>query len=69
MDDILLLSLQGAYNKKVPKLEEYIYLYRDQSAGAIEFAYNTAAAADDSKMGIKKGIVDLIQLLLSRNVW
>ena len=62
MDDILLLSLQGAYNKKVPKLEEYIYLYRDQSAGAIEFAYNTAAAG--AGMGIKKWIIDLIRRLL-----
>ena len=66
--DILLLTPQGAYYGKVPKAEEYIDHFKDQSAGAIEFAYNTDAAAAGAEMGIKKGIVELVLCLLHINV-
>ena len=45
MANILLLNLQGAYDGKVPKAEEFIDQYKDKSARAIEFAYNMNAAA------------------------
>ena len=64
---ILLLDHQGAYDDKFPKAEEYIDRYKDQSAGAIEFAYNTDMAAAGTEMGIRKGIVDLFRRLLPSN--
>ena len=54
MADILLVSPQGAYDGKIPKAEEYIDNYRDQSSGEIDFAYNTADAASGAEMGINK---------------
>ena len=59
MEDILLISPQGDYNGKVPKVKNYIGRHKYKSAGAIEFAYNADAAAASTEMGIKKGIVDL----------
>ena len=61
MVDILILTPQGAYDGKVSKAEDYINRYKDQSAGAIEFAYNTAMDAAGAEMGMKKDIVDLVQ--------
>ena len=69
MEDILLLIPQGAYIGKVPKVEEYIDRYRDQSAGAIKFAYNTTAAAAGAEMGTNKEILDLIRRPPPSNVW
>ena len=60
MTDILLLNSQGSYNGKVPKAEEYIDGYKDQSVGLIIFFYNTDAAAAGADMGIKKCIVDFL---------
>ena len=60
MTDILLLSSQVSYNGKVPKAEEHIDGYKDQSVESIRFVYNTDAAAAGADMGIKKYIVDLL---------
>ena len=68
MADILIITPQGAYNRKVHKVEEYTNCYRDSSTRVIEFAYNTVAASVVEEMGIKKRTVDLIQRLLSSNV-
>ena len=45
MADILILSPQGAYDGKVPKVEEYINCYKEKSAGEIKFTYNKDAAS------------------------
>ena len=44
-------------------------MFTGEAAGALEFAYNAAAAAVGVEFGIKKGIVDLIRRVLPRNVW
>ena len=48
MSEILILIPQGAYNGKLTKVEGYIDRYRDQSAGAVKFAYIIAATATGS---------------------
>ena len=69
MEDILFLTPQGAYNDRAPEVDDYIGRYKDKSARAIDFSYNTDAAATVAKTGIKKGIVDLVHRLLTSNVW
>ena len=69
MADILLCNPHGAYDGNAPEAEEYIECYKDKSARAIEFTYNTDVAADGSGMVIKKGIIDLVRCILPSNVW
>ena len=68
MVDILLLSPKGAYGSKVPKAEENIDWYKDQSAQAIKFSYNNDADDAGAEMGIKKVSIELVQRLLPSNV-
>ena len=69
MVDIFLLNPQGSYKGNTQKSEEYIDRYKNKSTRAIKFAYNTYAAAAGTKMGIKKGIVDLFHRLPPSSIW